>query len=39
MGAAVAAWPTVALVGSYELLMTVIRSSQLALLAARPSGE
>jgi hypothetical protein len=28
MGAAVAAWPAVALVGSYELLMMVIRSSQ-----------
>lgn len=28
MGAAVAAWPAVALVGSYELLMRVIRSSQ-----------
>jgi Protein of unknown function (DUF2637) len=28
-GAAVAAWPAVALVGSYELLMLVIRSSQL----------
>ena len=28
VGAAVAAWPAVALVGSYELLMTVIRSSQ-----------
>jgi hypothetical protein len=27
-GAAVAAWPAVALVGSYELLMKVIRSSQ-----------
>jgi hypothetical protein len=27
-GAAVAAWPAVALVGSYELLMMVIRSSQ-----------
>jgi hypothetical protein len=26
--AAVAAWPAVALVGSYELLMMVIRSSQ-----------
>jgi hypothetical protein len=26
--AAVAAWPTVALVGSYKLLMMVIRSSQ-----------
>jgi hypothetical protein len=30
VGAAVAAWPAVALVGSYELLMTVIRSSQAA---------
>ena len=28
VGAAVAAWPTVALVGSYELLMMVIRGSQ-----------
>jgi hypothetical protein len=28
VGAAVAAWPAVALVGSYELLMTVIRGSQ-----------
>ena len=28
--AAVAAWPTVALVGSYELLMMVIRGSQAA---------
>jgi Protein of unknown function (DUF2637) len=28
VGAAVAVWPAVALVGSYELLMTVIRSSQ-----------
>jgi hypothetical protein len=28
IGAAVAAWPAVALVGSYELLMLVIRSSQ-----------
>ena len=27
-GAAVAAWPTVALLGSYELLMMVIRGSQ-----------
>jgi hypothetical protein len=31
LGAAVAAWPAVALVCSYELLMTVIRSSQAAL--------
>jgi hypothetical protein len=30
IGAAVAAWPAVALVGSYELLMMVIRSSQTA---------
>ena len=29
MGAAVAAWPAVALVGSYELLMMIIRSAQL----------
>src|ERR1700722_10313532 len=29
IGAAVAAWPAVALVGSYELLMMVIRSSQM----------
>jgi hypothetical protein len=28
IGAAVAAWPAVALVGSYELLMMVIRTSQ-----------
>ncbi|HEX3962471.1 MAG TPA: DUF2637 domain-containing protein [Trebonia sp.] len=31
IGASVAAWPAVALVGSYELLMMVIRSSQAAL--------
>jgi hypothetical protein len=30
LGAAVAAWPAVALVGSYELLMLVIRNSQAA---------
>jgi hypothetical protein len=30
VGAVVAAWPAVALVGSYELLMMVIRSSQVA---------
>jgi Protein of unknown function (DUF2637) len=29
VGAAVAAWPAVALVGSYELLMVIIRSAQL----------
>jgi hypothetical protein len=28
IGAAVAAWPAVALVGSYELLMSIIRSAQ-----------
>jgi hypothetical protein len=33
-GAAVAAWPAVALVGSYELLMMVIRSSH-----AKPGGN
>jgi Protein of unknown function (DUF2637) len=33
-GAAVAAWPAVALVGSYELLMMVIRSSQVSAHAA-----
>ena len=36
-GAAVAAWPAVALVGSYELLMMVIRSSQVQ--AAGRSGS
>ena len=30
IGAAVAAWPAVALVGSYEFLMMVIRNSQAA---------
>jgi hypothetical protein len=30
VGAAVAAWPAIALVGSYELLMVVIRNSQAA---------
>jgi hypothetical protein len=34
IGAAVSAWPAVALVGSYELLMMVIRASQSALYAA-----
>jgi Protein of unknown function (DUF2637) len=41
-GAVVAAWPAVALVGSYELLMVIIRSAQVpAGTAARPgtSGE
>jgi Protein of unknown function (DUF2637) len=38
VGAAVAAWPAMALVGSYELLMVVIRSSQLSVLG-RSKGE
>jgi len=38
VGAAVAAWPAVALVGSYELLMVVSRSSQLSAVA-RYEGE
>jgi hypothetical protein len=37
-GAAVAAWPAVVLVGSYELLMMVIRSSQL-LADGTPEAE
>jgi hypothetical protein len=37
IGAAVAAWPAVALVGSYELLMVVIRSAQAA-SEGTPSG-
>jgi hypothetical protein len=35
IGAAVAAWPAVTLVGSYELLMTSIRSTQ---VPAAPAG-
>jgi hypothetical protein len=38
VGAAVAAWSAVALVGSYELLIVVIRSSQLSTVT-RPEGE
>jgi hypothetical protein len=38
VGAAVAAWPAVALVGSYELLMMVIRSAQMPPGAAAGSG-
>jgi hypothetical protein len=37
-GAAVAAWPAVALVGSYELLMMIIRSAQLPGAGAVPVG-
>jgi hypothetical protein len=38
-GAAVAAWPAVALVGSYELLMLVIRGSQVQPDAATGTGR
>jgi len=38
IGAAVAAWPAVALVGSYELLMVLIRSAQVP-AARRPLTE
>jgi hypothetical protein len=37
-GAAVAAWPAVALVGSYELLMMIIRSSQAPATDTAPGG-
>ena len=33
IGAAVAAWPAVALVGSYELLMVIIRGAQTPVVA------
>jgi hypothetical protein len=36
IGAAVAAWPAVALVGSYELLMVIIRGAQTPAIAPRP---
>jgi Protein of unknown function (DUF2637) len=36
IGAAVAAWPAVALVGSYELLMMIIRGAQTPMAAPRP---
>jgi hypothetical protein len=39
IGAAVAAWPAIALVGSYELLMTVIRGSQAAPDGAPDSAD
>jgi hypothetical protein len=38
IGAAVAAWPAVALVGSYELLMMVIRGSQVQADGGRRGG-
>src|ERR1700728_4034111 len=39
LGAVVGAWPAVALVGSYELLMVIIRGSQVPAVAARAHGE
>ena len=36
IGAVVAAWPAVALVGSYELLMMIIRGAQASTVASRP---
>ena len=39
IGAAVAAWPAVALVGSYELLMMVIRNSQAPVSGGLDSGH
>jgi hypothetical protein len=38
VGASVAAWPAVALVGSYELLMMVIRSSQVPAVSTSGTG-
>jgi hypothetical protein len=38
IGAAVAAWPAVALVGSYELLMMVIRNAQAPFTSASEAG-
>ena len=38
IGAAVAAWPAVALVGSYELLMMIIRGTQTPMAATSPHG-
>jgi hypothetical protein len=39
IGAAVAAWPAVALVGSYELLMMIIRGAQTPTAAPRPHAD
>jgi hypothetical protein len=39
IGAAVAAWPAVALIGSYELLMMVIRSSQVSVKDTPGTGN
>jgi Protein of unknown function (DUF2637) len=38
-GAAVAAWPAVALIGSYELLMMVIRNSQVPVAETSNTGD
>jgi hypothetical protein len=38
-GAAVAAWPAVALVGSHELLMMVIRSAQVPAAVVRETSD
>jgi hypothetical protein len=39
VGAVVGAWPAVALVGSYELMMVIIRGSQVPAVAARAHGD
>jgi hypothetical protein len=39
LGAVVGAWPAVALVGSYELLMVIIRGNQMPAAAARAHGD
>jgi hypothetical protein len=39
VGAAVAAWPAVALIGSYELLMMVIRSAQVSTRGMSETGH
>ena len=39
VGAAVAAWPAVALVGSYELLMVIIRGTQASADAPGPDDD
>jgi hypothetical protein len=39
IGAAVAAWPAVALVGSYELLMMIIRGAQMPIVSPRSQDD
>ena len=39
VGAVVGAWPAVALVGSYELLMVIIRGNRVPAVAARAHGD